>query len=580
MEKVDYVVVAAIDLGTAYSSWACSYRHEYKRNPRNPERIICRTWKGQRISLKAPTAILVQDDGKTLDKFGYEAEDKYAEMAEADADELHTWYYFRQFKMVLHDQKIKRDMTLESENGRTLPALRVFALTIEYLKKDLLDGIGIKMMTVLDESQIRWVLTVPAIWDESAKQFMREAAAEAGIPSNQLTLALEPEVASLYCNTIPLASANEGEACVLHSGAKYVLIDAGGGTVDIIAHEVMCDGSLNEIYRSNGGPWGGTEVDKAYFNFLTDLIGKSVFDNFKKKHMEDYIYLCREFEQKKRTIEPDHVSKVTTLLPGSLKELFKNENHQELATSIMSNGRWSQDVEFVSDKMRMEAHIMKELFANVLKFISDHLQLIFSGDSLKDVNIIMMVGGFSESKMLQEMVRNTFPEKMVIVPPQAGLAVLKGAVLFGHNPAVIGHRVCRFSYGVKTSLHFVNGKHREDKRKTVGNKDFCVDIFDIHIHKGQSVKLNAKQVPMVYKPQKPEQKIVSFKFYSSSECSPIYVTDEGCRELGKITVDVIRESTMENAVEVSFMFGGTEIQVEARDKKTGKATYTKVDFIE
>ncbi|KAL3871164.1 hypothetical protein ACJMK2_039180 [Sinanodonta woodiana] len=409
----------------------------------------------------------------------------------------------------------------------------------------------------------------------------RHSHVQAGIPSNQLTLALEPEVASLYCNTIPLASPDDdGAGVLLHSGAKYVLIDAGGGTIDIIAHEVMNDGSLNEIHQSNGGPWGGTAVDKEYFNFLKDLIGNSVFDNFKKQHMDDYIYLCREFEQKKKTIKPEDVSKVTTPLPGSLKNLFENEKHQDLATSIMSSDRYSEDVTLVSDKIRLDVRIMKGFFAGVLKYIYDYLKLIFSGDSMKDVNTIMMVGGFSESKMLQEMVRNLFPEKTVLVPPQAGLAVLKGAVLFGHNPAVIGHRVCRYSYGVKTSLKFENGKHREDKRKTVGDKDLCVDIFDIHIHRGQSVKLNAKQVPMVYKPQKPGQKTISFKFYSSSECYPMYVTDEGCMELGKITVDVLGESTVDNAVEVSFKFGGTEIRVEAIDKKTGKTTHTKVDFIE
>ena len=33
-------------------------------------------------------------------------------------------------------------------------------------------------MLNLDESHIRWVLTVPAIWNEKAKQFMRMAAVE------------------------------------------------------------------------------------------------------------------------------------------------------------------------------------------------------------------------------------------------------------------------------------------------------------------------------------------------------------------------------------------------------------------
>ncbi|KAK3611836.1 hypothetical protein CHS0354_040509 [Potamilus streckersoni] len=288
----------------------------------------------------------------------------------------------------------------------------------------------------------------------------------------------------------------------------------------------MSDGSLNEICRSNGCACGYTDVDNAYYGFLNDFFGKSVFENFKQKHMDDYLCICRDFEQKKRKVEPKSASKVSIRVPDSLNELFEKQDEQNMAASLKSRGKWSERVKLVSDRMRLEAHIMKRFFADVLQKIRDHLQSFFSGDSLKNVNIIMMVGGFSESKMLQEM-----------------------------------------------------GVHREEKRKTVGNEDLCVDIFHIHVHKGQSVKLNAEQIKMEFRPHMPGKKNISFDFYSSNECNPMYVTDEGCSKLGKITVDVLDDSRMENAVEVSFKFGGTEIQVEARDKKSGKNTKTKIDFI-
>jgi len=46
-----------------------------------------------------------------------------------------------------------------------------------------------------------WVLTVPALWSEEHKMFMRKAAVEAGIVestnSSNLLLCLEPEGASI-----------------------------------------------------------------------------------------------------------------------------------------------------------------------------------------------------------------------------------------------------------------------------------------------------------------------------------------------------------------------------------------------
>ncbi|RUS33332.1 hypothetical protein BC938DRAFT_472091 [Jimgerdemannia flammicorona] len=51
------------------------------------------------------------------------------------------------------------------------------------------------------ETDVFWVLTIPAIWDDGAKLLMRKAASAAGLEKEdgQLVLALEPEAASLWC---------------------------------------------------------------------------------------------------------------------------------------------------------------------------------------------------------------------------------------------------------------------------------------------------------------------------------------------------------------------------------------------
>ena len=72
---------------------------------------------------------------------------------------------------------MQRDFTIEDATGRLLSAKTVFSLSIKYLKDDLINKTKIQ---VLDEQltvdDIEWVLTVPAIWNDAAKQFMREAA--------------------------------------------------------------------------------------------------------------------------------------------------------------------------------------------------------------------------------------------------------------------------------------------------------------------------------------------------------------------------------------------------------------------
>lgn len=67
-------------------------------------------------------------------------------------------------------------MTLEDEMGKSLIALDVFCLAIKYLVEDMMKDSKERLMSPLNVSDVHWVLTVPAIWNDAAKQFMREAA--------------------------------------------------------------------------------------------------------------------------------------------------------------------------------------------------------------------------------------------------------------------------------------------------------------------------------------------------------------------------------------------------------------------
>jgi len=106
MAELKKVIVAAIDFGTTYSGYAFSLTSEYETN-RQGMTIFCNHWNaGARglVSLKTPTTVLINSK-RQFDSFGYEAEDKYAELAEED--EYSGWYYFRRFKMELFKNSVK-----------------------------------------------------------------------------------------------------------------------------------------------------------------------------------------------------------------------------------------------------------------------------------------------------------------------------------------------------------------------------------------------------------------------------------------------------------------------------------------
>ena len=76
-------------------------------------------------------------------------------------------------------QALNMETTIDAANGQPVKALKVFAHSIKFIRDEALKVLssetGDNNFRVED---IQWVLTVPAIWSPTAKQFMREAAYE------------------------------------------------------------------------------------------------------------------------------------------------------------------------------------------------------------------------------------------------------------------------------------------------------------------------------------------------------------------------------------------------------------------
>lgn len=92
------------------------------------------------------------------------------------------------------------DSHAKSVDDRKLPLMKVIAESLRYISEKALEKLSEQIGKVIS-AKIRWVLTVPALWSEEHKHFMRKAAVEAGIIDDlnapNLLLCLEPEGASI-----------------------------------------------------------------------------------------------------------------------------------------------------------------------------------------------------------------------------------------------------------------------------------------------------------------------------------------------------------------------------------------------
>jgi hypothetical protein len=232
----------------------------------------------------------------------------------------------------------------------------------------------------------------------------------------------------------------------------------------------------------------------------------------------------------------------------------------------------------VADKLRIEPSLAKSFFDTSITKTVEHVKTLLKEPVTDGVDAILMVGGFSESNMLHEAVKSNFPELGVIVPSEAGLAVLKGAVIFGHSPSMISERVSKYTYGVDMVERFDSYLHPSEKKITIDGKTYCSDIFSVHVHAGQALIVGEYQSKEIYNPVSHLSQGMEFRIFATLKSDPKYVDEPGSEQIGKLTIPM-SGSGIGRKVQVKMIFGGTEIVVECKEIATGKIKNTIVDFL-
>lgn len=207
-------------------------------------------------------------------------------------------------------------------------------------------------------------------------------------------------------------------------------------------HEKLSDQTIKELYKASGGPWGGTVVDKNYIEWLTQIVGQNTMERFKTEKMVDYFDLLRDFEIKKRTVTAETEGKIAFKFHESLNKLCKEEKGCDIEGAISSLGLTKMTS--LSDReIGVDASIVKSWFDKPIKTMIDHVLKILARPDMERVGNILLVGGFGESKLVQEEMKRRIVDKELIFPSEPSMSVLKGAVRLGHLPALVSARIVK-----------------------------------------------------------------------------------------------------------------------------------------
>ena len=349
-----------------------------------------------------------------------------------------------------------------------------------------------------------------------------------------------------------------------------------GGTGDVTVHKQAEDGLLEEIIPATGGPIGGTTVDKAFEIFLETIGGDGILRTFSTQYMEDFLFLFTEFEAKKRD---GGDKKVGITVPLAFETLVKKSCKKNIAT-ILKNSEYKDNVTYKNKKLFVQPSVFQSFFLEAKEGVIKCIEEILKEESCVDLTDIVMVGGFSESTLIQKSLREKFPSHRFIIPDDPGLAVLKGAVYFGHIPNAISKRVCRYTYGVQICRKFMPGKDPESRKIKLGGVDRCMGVLHPIIRRGDRIEAGLERPHSFQTLQHKEGKF-NCGFYVSDKRDPKFVDDKDCRLLGTLTVEIPntkRDHPPE--IEETFIFGDTELTFRAKLLGSGQPVECSFDMLD
>lgn len=256
------LLYCSIDIGTSYSGYAFAPRENLTEFPCG---IYSSIWENDVLSHKTPTSVLLDTLGN-FSAFGRAADSAYAKLAEEE--EHDKWFYFRDFKMELYNSTVTRDLLIQDIHGKSFRAQQIFVESIRFLREHFLKIIKLRDIKI-HEDDICYTVTIPAIWSDAARQFMKEAAIEAGICENRLVLAYEPEAAAVFCNHVTRDRMTANDPMHFVSDQPYIVVDLGemegipqplyvscGWNCRHYGAKDFIDGNFTQFAQSVGGSLG------------------------------------------------------------------------------------------------------------------------------------------------------------------------------------------------------------------------------------------------------------------------------------------------------------------------------------
>ncbi|KLJ07402.1 hypothetical protein EMPG_17132 [Blastomyces silverae] len=473
-------LIVGIDFGTTYSGVAVAHS-EFGR-----EKIhIISSWPGNvEVRHKVPTMIEDKSESSNYRGWGY---------AISPTTHCSSWF---KLHMAPDNTLSKNDDPLLSQSvGPSLLRIPDWEtpeiLCEEYLRrlyKRVMERLStIYGQSIVDMLPIKAVLTIPADWDKKYKTTLSEAAHRAGIATGENDSVLtvdEPEAAALAAFETSLG---QGNSSIFKANNNVVVVDIGGGTIDIITYKIVQTNPLKvtEACTGTSAKCGATMIDRELHRLMGEKYG-SAFSSLPAKEIGHGSDFMKDIETMKRNFT------------GHGDEHIK-EHLIRLVMDINDGAGYVYGLAQVKITSEELAQIFDKVISRAFDMVSEQIEMARKNND-NPVNLIILCGGMADSDYVQAQFREFCGNKLdkkvdVIVPDEAWPAIAKGAALYAFGQSIVESRKSRWSYGIGVHRAFDPERDNEEDQYNCPSRGERVEgHVEWFIKQGESVKDKVKWI--------------------------------------------------------------------------------------
>ena len=370
-----------------------------------------------------------------------------------------------------------------------------------------------------------------------------------------------------------------------------MVVDIGGGTVDITVHD-KSNGRISVVLPPMGNTWGGTTVNEALSMKLEEIVKDKGFKSFlasdptrAKATLNKFFY--GEFEEQKKTFgdKTRGTNEMVLTLPKTFVTFYGNNKLREVKKIKMHYDPGDGSLEI--DYRQLEEKVFKSTVDKIIECVRKAFHDLKSGR----IDTVYLVGGFGGCTFVRQKIEEAIAQHHgirydnIVCPVQPDLAVVTGAVMWRKDPNIIQSRVADASYGISVAAVFDPSKHDGHYKFVHENgKQYCEKVFKVFVLKGEEVKNKVYKATALPGSQSSTQ--VNIPIYCTRDDGVQYIVDKKgkltVRDIGELVLDTPNPYNLPRGnreIDIFMDFGGTEIQARAQYRITGEEVKTVCDFL-